>query len=151
VRVNVYAEELTSECELVKKTAETGTTFYGLRFYLKSPPDLHNSASDDDRSAITLWVPWTKRYGHDFAIMTELLSNLGSDLAQAITDDNMDRALELESAVQPEVTLNPNLERDLARTISKALSASGANAKDRLINEIAAMLGVDEEDVERGD
>lgn len=149
MRINVYAEELTSECELVKKTAETGTTFYGLRFYLKSPPDLHNSASDDDRSAVTLWVPWTKRYGHDFAIMTELLSNLGSDLAQAITDDNMERA-DLPGS-QSEVTINPNLRRDLARTISKAVSASGANAKDRLLDEIADMLGFDEDDLESGD
>lgn len=29
--------------------------FHGLRFYLKSPNDLHHSADDDDRSAITFW------------------------------------------------------------------------------------------------
>lgn len=59
MRINVYAEELTDEVEIVVKNVtddENGTrTFYGLRFYLKSPDDLHHSDEDDDRSAITIW------------------------------------------------------------------------------------------------
>lgn len=63
MRINIYAEEITNEVELVKKDAG-GRTFYGIRFWLKSPEDLHHTVEDDDRSAVTLWVPWTKRTGN---------------------------------------------------------------------------------------
>lgn len=83
MRVNVYAEEVTTEVEMIKKTAETGITFYGVRFYLKSPEDLHQGKDDDDRSAITLWVPWTNAEGHDFQKLGSLLMNLLTALAHA--------------------------------------------------------------------
>lgn len=60
MRINVYAEELTDEVELVSTTInddEFGVrTFYGVRMFLKSHPDLHHSAEDDDRTAITFWT-----------------------------------------------------------------------------------------------
>jgi hypothetical protein len=59
MRINVYAEELTTETQLVSKTVnddEFGErTFYGVRMFLKSPEELHHSDEDDDRSAITFW------------------------------------------------------------------------------------------------
>lgn len=80
MRINVYAEELTDETELVTKEVtdeKFGTrTFYGLRFYLKSPPELHHDPEDDDRSAITIWVPWTKAEGHKFTPVQFLLEDL---------------------------------------------------------------------------
>lgn len=82
MRINVYAEELTDEVELVTKhvdDAEFGPrTFYGLRFYLKSPPELHHSEDDDDRSAITLWVKWTRAEGTDMSTIFSLLARLSS-------------------------------------------------------------------------
>lgn len=144
MRVNVYAEELTTECQLVKKTADTGVIFYGLRFFLKSHPDLHHD-DDDDRTGVTLWVPWTQRYGHDFGIMSELLANLGTTLSEAITEDCGERGARTRN--QPLKT-NAQLRRDLARTIAKAVAAGDANSKDRLLDEIADMLGFDEEDLE---
>ena len=87
-RLNVYAEELTSETEVVTKTVtddEFGTrTFYGLRFFLKSPPELHHSPEDDDRSAITLWVKWTKADGTDITLIGDLLDNLKMRLSEII-------------------------------------------------------------------
>ena len=56
MRVNVYAEEITEEYEVIQKTADTGATFIGVRFYLESADKLHHSKSDDDRSAVTFWV-----------------------------------------------------------------------------------------------
>lgn len=50
MRINVYTEELTDEVEVIEKDG-----FHGLRFYLKSPKELHHDGDDDDRSAITFW------------------------------------------------------------------------------------------------
>ena len=88
MRINIYAEELTDETELVTKTVtdeKFGTrTFYGVRFYLKSPPELHDDPADDDRSAITIWVPWTRAGGHDFDVVTHVLDGLQDRLLDAM-------------------------------------------------------------------
>ena len=56
MRINVYSQELTSEVERVKK--EVGANiFEGARIYLRSPTELHHTPDDDDRSAITFWLP----------------------------------------------------------------------------------------------
>jgi hypothetical protein len=56
VRINIYEEELTDEVRVVSTVAEnTGITYYGTRFYLKSAPELHDTVDDDDRSAVTFW------------------------------------------------------------------------------------------------
>ncbi len=56
MRINVYNEELTSEVVFVEKhVTETKMTYYGMRVFLKSAPELHHEANDDDRSAITFW------------------------------------------------------------------------------------------------
>lgn len=56
MRLNIYEEELTDEVRIVETTADnTGITYYGVRFYLKSAPELHATEADDDRSAVTFW------------------------------------------------------------------------------------------------
>lgn len=56
MRINIYEEELTDEVDIVSTTASnTGITYYGTRFYLKSAPELHHTPEDDDRSAVTFW------------------------------------------------------------------------------------------------
>lgn len=65
MRINVYSQELTKDIELVESTADTGTTYYGVRLYLASPEALHHTPEDDDRSAITLWLPNAKGYTKD--------------------------------------------------------------------------------------
>lgn len=86
MRINVYAEELTTETELVTKVVtdeEFGErTFYGIRMFLKSPTELHHSAEDDDRSAITFWVKWTRKGGTDPFTLSEMLHNLLTHLDQ---------------------------------------------------------------------
>lgn len=66
MRINVYAEELPShpkDVEFVYKNVD-GRRFYGVRVYLKSTMELHHTDADDDRSAITFWVPWRKGANH---------------------------------------------------------------------------------------
>lgn len=67
MRINVYHHELLKMAERgaehVRKTADTGVVFHGVRFYTEAP--LMHQPGDDDSSAITLWVPWTKKRGHD--------------------------------------------------------------------------------------
>lgn len=63
MRVNVYAEEMTSKIQIISKKIE-GDTFTGLRFYLELPatvngqqyqgPFIHKPG-DDDSSAVTFW------------------------------------------------------------------------------------------------
>jgi hypothetical protein len=56
MRINIYEEELTDEVTVVSTLAQnTGITYYGVRFYMKSAPELHATDEDDDRSAVTFW------------------------------------------------------------------------------------------------
>ena len=63
MRINVYAEELPIDEPLsrrvsaVETIADTGIRFSGVRIFLKSASELHDTKSDDDRSAITFWGP----------------------------------------------------------------------------------------------
>jgi len=57
MRVNVYSQELTSEIECIYKTSNTGIVYSAVRLYLHSSTMLHHPPEDDDRSAITLWLP----------------------------------------------------------------------------------------------
>lgn len=66
MRINVYSQELTKEVRLVSKVAsDTGIRYYGVRIYLASPDVLHNTPYDDDRSAITFWIPHAERFTKD--------------------------------------------------------------------------------------
>jgi hypothetical protein len=75
MRINVYAEELTRDVEIITKIVDD-RKFYAVRLYLHSANELHHSEKDDDRSAITFWVPWYdgKNHHDDFiAMMNDLL------------------------------------------------------------------------------
>lgn len=58
MRINVYAQEITDQCQIVTAQAEnTGAIFIGVRFLLDSPDSLKPPAHpDDDSSAVTFWV-----------------------------------------------------------------------------------------------
>jgi hypothetical protein len=82
MRVNVYGEELTTESLFVTKKVD-GKQFYGIRLFLKSATELHNdTAIDDDRSAITLWIP-RKDGRNQMEIMWEVLYKLSVSLQAA--------------------------------------------------------------------
>lgn len=90
MRVNVYAEELTQEVEIVRKTIEDGREFLAVRLFLKSAKDLHHTPKDDDRSAITFWVPWYKGKNHPVDL-NNIFSALHSASASLIIEDVRDK------------------------------------------------------------
>lgn len=60
MRINVYSQELTKEVQLITRTASHGPVYKGIRFILNSPKELHFTPNDDDRSAVTFWIPESK-------------------------------------------------------------------------------------------
>lgn len=57
MRINVYSQELTDEVDLLEKVSNTGLTYSAVQFMLHSSPMLHHPPQDDDRSAVTFWLP----------------------------------------------------------------------------------------------
>lgn len=57
MRVNVYSQELTPEVLEIAKKSNTGVTYHAAQLVLQSSPFLHHPPMDDDRSAITFWLP----------------------------------------------------------------------------------------------
>jgi hypothetical protein len=81
MRINIYAEEVTDRVEIVTKAPPNhpDVEFAGVRLYLASPEVLHADPADDDSSAITIWVPWTRAGGHrPDAIINVLNSMVGA-------------------------------------------------------------------------
>ncbi len=57
MRINVYSQELTDEVNTVEKVSNTGLTYSAVQLMLHSSPLLHHPPKDDDRSAVTFWLP----------------------------------------------------------------------------------------------
>lgn len=57
MRINVYSQELTDETQTEEKVSNTGLTYTAVRMMLHSSHMLHHPPHDDDRSAITFWLP----------------------------------------------------------------------------------------------
>lgn len=57
MRVNVYSQELTYEVIHVEKESNTGVVYSAAQLILHSSERLHHPPMDDDRSAITFWLP----------------------------------------------------------------------------------------------
>lgn len=57
MRINVYSQELTDEVIMLSKESDTGITHHAAQLILHSSPMLHHPPQDDDRSAVTFWLP----------------------------------------------------------------------------------------------
>lgn len=57
MRINVYSQELTSETQIIRKESNTGVVYHAVQMILHSSPMLHHPPEDDDRSAVTFWLP----------------------------------------------------------------------------------------------
>lgn len=57
MRINVYSQELTDEVNVVEKVSNTGLTYSAVQLMLHSSHLLHHPPADDDRSAVTFWLP----------------------------------------------------------------------------------------------
>lgn len=67
MRINVYSQELTNEVAIVKKDSNTGITYHAAQLILHSSDKLHHPPLDDDRSAITFWLPKSKHRREEMA------------------------------------------------------------------------------------
>jgi len=61
MRINVYSQELTDDVKLIDKTSNTGVTYHAVQLMLHSSPMLHHPPQDDDRSAVTIWLPKSRK------------------------------------------------------------------------------------------
>ncbi len=57
MRINVYSQELTDEVNVVEKKSNTGLVYSAVQLMLHSSSMLHHPPQDDDRSAVTFWLP----------------------------------------------------------------------------------------------
>ncbi len=57
MRINVYSQELTDETRTIEKESNTGVVYHAVQLMLHSSPRLHHPPEDDDRSAVTFWLP----------------------------------------------------------------------------------------------
>ena len=57
MRINVYSQELTDEVILIEKGSNTGIVYHAAQLLLHSSDKLHHPPEDDDRSAVTFWLP----------------------------------------------------------------------------------------------
>lgn len=57
MRINVYSQELTNEIVTIEKVSNTGLTYSAVQLILHSSERLHHPPQDDDRSAVTFWLP----------------------------------------------------------------------------------------------
>lgn len=57
MRINVYSQELTDEVIAIEKRSNTGIVYSAVQLVLHSSERLHHPPADDDRSAVTFWLP----------------------------------------------------------------------------------------------
>lgn len=76
MRINVYSQELTPEVNALQKTSNTGLVYSAVQMILHSSPKLHHPPQDDDRSAVTFWLPRTQERREQLAATFETMAAL---------------------------------------------------------------------------
>lgn len=76
MRINVYSQELTNEVKLISKGSNTGIDYHAVQMMLHSSPMLHHPPQDDDRSAVTFWLPKSKDRREELAQSFEAMAEL---------------------------------------------------------------------------
>lgn len=74
MRINVYSQELTDEVVQVDKVSNTGLTYHAAQLILHSSERLHHPPMDDDRSAVTFWLPKSAHRREEMAVAFEKLA-----------------------------------------------------------------------------
>jgi hypothetical protein len=76
MRINVYSQELTDEVLLIAKESNTGVTYHAAQLVLHSSPMLHHPPQDDDRSAVTFWLPKSQARREEMAKAFERIATI---------------------------------------------------------------------------
>lgn len=79
MRINVYSQELTPEAHLIQKESNTGLVYSAVQLMLHSSDRLHHPPADDDRSAVTFWLPKSKERRRELAETFRHMANLVAD------------------------------------------------------------------------
>ena len=76
MRVNVYSQELTGEVIHVEKQSNTGVVYHAAQLILHSSERLHHPPQDDDRSAVTFWLPKSQHRREEMALAFEQIARI---------------------------------------------------------------------------
>jgi hypothetical protein len=87
MRVNVYSQELTNEVHLIQKESNTGLIYSAVQLMLHSSDKLHHPPRDDDRSAITIWLPKSRARREQLATA---LRNMAGKVLEAPPETGLD-------------------------------------------------------------
>jgi hypothetical protein len=87
MRVNVYSQELTDEAELIRQESNTGVVYSAVRMLLHSSPLLHHPPMDDDRSAVTFWLPKSLERRE---VLATLFEQMAAQVRDAPPEDGLD-------------------------------------------------------------
>lgn len=87
MRINVYSQELTDEVGVVEKVSNTGLTYSAVQLMLHSSPLLHHPPKDDDRSAVTFWLP---RSAHRREALAQAFERMASAVRNAKPETGLD-------------------------------------------------------------
>ncbi len=87
MRINVYSQELTDEVNTVEKVSNTGLTYSAVQLMLHSSARLHHPPKDDDRSAVTFWLPKSTE-------RREALAKAFEEMARSVRDAKPETGLD---------------------------------------------------------
>ena len=76
MRINVYSQELTNEVVEIIKESNTGIVYHAAQLILHSSPMLHHPPEDDDRSAVTFWLPKSEHRREEIAQAFERIAEI---------------------------------------------------------------------------
>jgi len=76
MRINVYSQELTNEVILVAKESNTEVTYHAAQLILHSSERLHHPPQDDDRGAVTFWLPKSQERREEMARAFERIAEI---------------------------------------------------------------------------
>lgn len=87
MRINVYSQELTDEVIHVEKESNTGVVYHAAQLVLHSSERLHHPPEDDDRSAVTFWLPKSQ---HRREEMAKAFENIAAVFRNAPPETGLD-------------------------------------------------------------
>lgn len=87
MRINVYSQELTSEVNVIEKESNTGLVYTAVQILLHSSDKLHHPPHDDDRSAVTFWLP---KSGHRREELAATFERMAAEVRNAKPETGLD-------------------------------------------------------------
>ena len=76
MRINVYSQEMTDEVVVICKVSNTGVEYHAAQLILHSSEKLHHPPKDDDRSAVTFWLPKSQNRREKMALAFERIAEV---------------------------------------------------------------------------